>query len=78
MSEPPPHLIACPDCDALYRRRPLRPGERARCSRCGAVLYRASRLSIDQMLALVLTALILLLIANLTPIVELTVQGQSN
>ena len=58
MSEPPPHLIACPDCDALYRRRPLRPGERARCSRCGAVLYRASRLSIDQMLALVLTALV--------------------
>jgi paraquat-inducible protein A len=73
-----PDLIACHDCGAVYRRPVLRPGERARCPRCGAVLHRASRLSPDQLLALVLAALILLLIANLTPIVELSVQGQSN
>ncbi len=42
------------------------------------MLCRAPRLSPDQLLALVLAALILLLIANLTPIVELSVQGQSN
>lgn len=78
MPAPLPDLIACHDCGAVFRRPALRPGQKACCARCGAVLCRAPRLSPDQLLALVLTALILLLIANLTPIVELSVQGQSN
>ena len=68
-------LAACHDCDALYRRVPLRPGEQARCIRCNAVLYRTSRIGPDTMLAIVLTALITFVIANVFPIVELSVQG---
>lgn len=68
-------LAACHDCDALYRRVPLQPGEQARCIRCNAVLYRTSRIGPDAMLAIVLTALITFVIANVFPIVELSVQG---
>lgn len=68
-------LIACHDCDALYRKVPLAPGQKARCPRCGAVLYRRSRLAPDQVLALVIAALLTLAIANATPIVGLNVQG---
>ncbi len=72
---PRPDLIACHDCGAVYRRPALRPGERARCPRCGAVLGRSPRIAADHLLALVVGAMILLVIANLTPIVELSVQG---
>ena len=72
------NLVACAECDALHRWRPLAPGERARCIRCGALLYRRSRLSCDQMLALVSGALLVFLLANAFPIVDLEVQGIRN
>lgn len=82
MASPQPHgdrmtadLVACPECDALHRRRPLAVGEKARCVRCGTVLYRRSRLRHDQVLALVVGALLTFMIANSFPIVDLQVQG---
>jgi len=71
-------LVACPECDALHRRRSLARGERARCVRCRALLYRHSPLRPQQMLPLVLGALVTFVIANGFPIVDLQVQGQSN
>lgn len=71
-------LIACHDCDAVYRPIALGAGEKARCLRCGAVLYREPRLAPHQMLALVLAALVVFVIANATPIVVLSVQGVQN
>lgn len=71
-------LLACPDCDALHRRRTLRLGEKARCIRCGAVLYRHSHLEPGQVLPLVVGALVTYVIANVFPIVDLEIQGQSN
>ena len=68
-------LVACPECDALHRRQPIGRGHKARCIRCGAVLYRNSRLTPDRMVALLLGALIVLLIANLFPIVSLQAKG---
>lgn len=68
-------LVACPECDALYRRIELGKGEKACCSRCGFVLYRQSSFSLSQILALILAALICLVIANTFPIVSLSVQG---
>jgi paraquat-inducible protein A len=47
-----PDLTVCEHCDSVYRRRPLAPGETARCARCAAPLYRASRLDVDRWLAL--------------------------
>ncbi len=71
-------LGACPECDALYQRRPIKRGETALCARCGAKLYSLSRLTPDQMLGLVTGALLVYLIANAYPIVNLKVQGLSN
>lgn len=68
-------LAACPECDRLHARTPLQPGETARCVRCGAVLYRAPRWRPDQMLAVVVAALITFVVANAFPILEVHVQG---
>lgn len=56
----------------------LRQGEKALCQRCGSVILRRHRLSPHQILALAVTALILFVIANAFPIVELQVQGLRN
>ena len=71
-------LGACPECDALYRRRPLRRGQVARCPRCGARLYGKPRFDPEQMLGLVVGALLTYLIANAYPIVVLQLQGVVN
>jgi len=71
-------LVACPDCGALYRRAAVVPGQKARCRRCGRVLYRGARLNAERLLALIAAALIVLVIANSAPIVDLRVQGIGN
>lgn len=68
-------VVACHECDTLHRRRPLRRGGAARCTCCGAVLYRTPRFRPDQILALVTAALLTCIIANISPIVDLSVQG---
>lgn len=70
-------LCVCEHCEAVYRRRRLARGERARCLRCGAELYRNPRYDLDQMLALTLAALVVFVIANAYPIVRVEVQGIS-
>jgi paraquat-inducible protein A len=73
-----PDLIACEHCDSVYHRRTLWPGETARCGRCGAVLYRASRLDADRWLALTIAAAIAFVIANTCPVVRVSLQGLHN
>ena len=51
------------------------PGVLARCTRCDAPLYRNRPLDLDVMLALALTALIVLVLANVFPIVTLQVSN---
>lgn len=69
------HLCACPHCDTLHQRPPLQRGETASCVRCGSVLLRRHRLAPDQVLALVVAALVVFAVANAFPIVDLQVQG---
>lgn len=71
-------VSACPECDALYVRHTLPPGMRARCVRCGTTLYRTPRRRSDQMLPVVVAALITFVIANTYPIVTLRAQGLVN
>ena len=71
-------LIACEHCDAVHEKVPLKNGEIARCSRCNAELERNMGKRWQKLLPLTISALILFLIANCFPIVELEVQGQSN
>lgn len=62
-------LSICEDCDAVYERRPLAPGDVARCTRCGCELYRGHRINLDLMLAVTITSLILFGLINVLPIV---------
>jgi paraquat-inducible protein A len=73
-----PDLIACEHCDSVYRQRPLAQREVANCMRCGAVLYRADRLTIDQWLALTIAAAIVFVLANVYPVIRISLQGLHN
>jgi paraquat-inducible protein A len=70
-------LISCHDCGVLHRRRPLAPREKARCVRCGSVLYRGAPPNLDRIAAITLGAIIVFLIAQFFPIVELEVNGHT-
>src|SRR5207344_2563082 len=60
--------VACPDCDLLQRLPELPPGGKAHCLRCGHRLASAPTNSIDRTLALTVTAAIVLIIANTSPL----------
>lgn len=69
-------LTACHECDLLLQPVALtQPRSRAHCPRCGARLYSFHRDRLEKILALTLAALVLLLTANLYPIVGLNIQG---
>ena len=69
-------IIACHECDQLYRVEPLEPGAKASCRQCGAFLYRHIPDSLNRSLALHLSALMLFLIANCFPFLELKLGGR--
>ncbi len=69
-------LTACPECDALHRVEPLRPGQSLYCTRCGAVLARFPFGGMQGALATHATALILLVLANVFPFMALDIQGR--
>lgn len=70
--------VACHECDLLLNPPQLsRAGEQALCPRCGAMLYRqpAQDHPLESVLALAVTALILLVLANAFPVVGLNLKG---
>lgn len=71
-----PPLLICEHCDTVYQRRELGCGEVARCVRCAAVLDRYHRLGPGAMFALVVTAMVVFVQANIWPIVTLGFNGQ--
>lgn len=76
-----PPLVACHRCDLLMREPApdsAAPAVEICCPRCGARVYRPTRASLDQALALVLTACIVFVIANAFPIASIDAQGHRN
>ncbi|KAA0874716.1 paraquat-inducible protein A [Nitrincola tapanii] len=71
------HLIACNECDLLLHRPVIRISQTARCPRCQSVLISARANSIERSLALACAGLILILPANLYPLLTLELLGQS-
>jgi len=69
-------LIACHECDTLARVRRLPPGSVARCPRCGGLLGRGKRDSIDRTLALVVAGLVLFTLANVYPFMTFQLEGR--
>lgn len=68
-------LIACHECDLLHRVQPLPEKSKARCRRCGSLLYVHFPKTIDRSLALAITGIVLLVIANIYPFLSLESQG---
>ncbi|BCZ81127.1 paraquat-inducible protein A [Paraburkholderia terrae] len=68
-------LIACHQCDLLQRESPLGDNATARCTRCGAPLYRSRPGGLDQTLACTVAALVTFAAANAFPVVGLSVNG---
>ena len=69
-------LIACHDCD-LLQHLPAGAGRgRVRCVRCDCVLDYQGREAITAPLALALAALVLLIVSNIFPLLEFSIQGQ--
>jgi len=71
-------VIICEYCDAVYRRMPLSRHQRALCVRCAGVLERHIGLTVQQRLALAVTGAILLVFANVYPVMTIGMQGLSN
>jgi len=69
--------VACHDCDMLSEVRGVPDGFDARCPRCGALLYFRRDNSIANTLALVVAGLILMVPANVYPIMTLKVLGSA-
>ena len=68
---------ACPDCDLLQQVPPLPPRGQARCARCGCSLARRPYGPPELPLALTVTAVIAFLIANVSPLMDLSAVGRA-
>ena len=68
--------VACPDCDLLQYLPQLPPGGKARCPRCSNTLATRPTDSLDRALALTLTAAIVLIVANTSPLMGLSAVGR--
>ena len=68
-------MIACHQCDLLHRVRPLTHGGVAQCIRCGAVLYRRKKDSLNRTLSLAIAGIILFVVANTYPFLAIKSEG---
>lgn len=71
----PRGLLVCPFCDQAHRWADLSPGRIARCTRCDGVLARGHRLGAQALLALTVTALVMLVIANSAELLTIRLRG---
>lgn len=68
--------MACHECDLLHRLHPLKYGERAKCSRCGALLYTKKRDSFEHAIIFSVTSLLLFILANVFPFMTFQLHGR--
>lgn len=69
-------MMACHECDLIHRIQPPAEGEIARCSRCGATLYRHKRNSLERTLALTMAGTVLFVLANSFPFLSMKIGAQ--
>ena len=72
----PAGWTACHDCDWLQRLGEIPEGAMALCARCGSVLRRRRRNSVERTLALTLAASVLFAVANAFPFLAFDMRGQ--
>lgn len=71
-------LIACPQCDALYRAAAPAAGQRAVCQRCGTVLITPRRRAGMTIITLALTVVILVFGSLWFPFLQISAGGLTN
>jgi len=76
-ADPRLQLEACPECDALLKPTALAAGDKAHCPRCGFLLQRAQKNSIERSLALSITGLLLFIPANCLPLLGIKFLGNT-
>jgi len=69
-------FIACHECDLLQKVRPLPVGSVANCPRCGAVIRRHKKNSVERALAFTIAGIVLFFIANAFPFLSFKLKGQ--
>ncbi len=69
-------VIACLDCDLLHHLGEVPEGGTALCQRCGGVLRKRPRNSLEHTLALALSAAILFVVANSFPFLSFEMKGR--
>jgi paraquat-inducible protein A len=70
-------VIVCHACDLAHRLDSLAGNARVRCVRCRAELYRTNDRTPDTAIAVAVTALALFILANVYPLVTMTVNGST-
>lgn len=68
-------LVACHECGMLFHRDDIPAGARADCTRCGAELYRHIPDSLNRSLALYLSTIVFMVIANAYPFITMQTAG---
>lgn len=69
-------VVACHDCGTIHRIGELPNGAAAKCTACGATLYRARHASIERTLAFTMAALVLFTVAHFFPFMTLELEGR--
>lgn len=69
-------FMACHACDLLHRIPVISVGMTANCRRCGTLLVKPKQNSLERSLALAVTGLILLVMANSFPFLGFKIHGQ--
>jgi len=69
-------FMACHECDAIHRIKPLKGKAAAHCIRCGAVLYKHKANSLERTLAFAIAAMILFVLANSFPFLGMRIGAQ--
>ena len=69
------NLIICKKCNTLHKKKKLDQGAVAKCTECGAILYRHHKNLLDYGLAIGISALIFFIIANSFDIVMIDLNG---
>ena len=64
-------LVVCPKCDLLHEAETLPATAHARCARCGTVLFSSRPRAVVHVIALSLTATILMAVVIFTPFLQL-------
>ncbi|MEA3135390.1 MAG: paraquat-inducible protein [Gammaproteobacteria bacterium] len=68
-------MIVCHACDLVHRRDAILDKARVRCVRCRAELYQTNSAGVDSAVAVAISALVLLLLSNVYPLVALQLNG---